>query len=253
MVSELPPDIVTSPEMSVFTSTSRPVVGALVPIPIRFASGSTTKSVEPIVRPPANVEVASPELATKFTAVSCPADVSFPSLRKKRSGMRAAEIVEVEITDPSAFVAKSALVKPVIAKLVEVADVSVVFPENVLLSARSVEEAAVLPMQIPLIETHPPLKLRPFAKVLVAELPVMLRYVDSMLPAKVDVEVLVTMRLFAVVVPTESVPSTSALPVVVAPPRIVSPPVCVPSPMVDDACEMIPLVNVMRPAAVSAS
>ncbi len=49
-----------------------------------------------------------------------------------------------------------------------------------------------------------------------------------------------------VVVPIPSVPAKYAFPVVVAPPEIVRPPICVPSPMVVDAKERRPPVNVAK-------
>src|SRR3989344_4185129 len=56
----------------------------------------------------------------------------------------------------------------------------------------SVRESRVgtleVPRQVPLIDTQPPVRLRPLAKVEVALVPVTLRYVDARAPEKVEVE-----------------------------------------------------------------
>ena len=74
-----------------------------------------------------------------------------------------------------------------------------------------------------MIAKHPPARSMPRAKVEVAAVPVMLRYVDSM--PFVNVEV--------------AEPCTTRIPVVVAPPEIVRPVVCVPPPIVDEAVASI--------------
>lgn len=70
MVSEPPPESVTSPEISVATSTSRPVDGAAVPMPTRPDVCWTTSAVEPTVNPPvAMEEVAVVEVAVMRATV----------------------------------------------------------------------------------------------------------------------------------------------------------------------------------------
>src|SRR3989344_2277988 len=44
------------------------------------------------------------------------------------------------------------------------------------------------PMQVPLIDTHPPVRLMPLANVLVADVPLILRYVEARAPENVEVE-----------------------------------------------------------------
>ena len=97
-----------------------------------------------------------------------------------------------------AFVERRLVIVPAVAerieekKLVEVDCVVVerrmlaktFAPEKVLLSPRSVEDAAVVPMQVPNIEKQPPVRLIPFAAVLVA-LPVSASWRAESPPAKV--------------------------------------------------------------------
>ena len=72
----------------------------------------------------------------------------------------------------------------------------------------------VPPTQLPLIAKHPPVKVRPFAKVEVAEVEVTLRARACTPPANVDVETLVEIRFVTVVVPDVRAPETFRLVVV---------------------------------------
>src|SRR3990167_7029795 len=59
----------------------------------------------------------------------------------------------------------------------------------VVVSVRESRSVTLLPpMQVPLIDTHPPVRLMPLANVLVADVPVILRYVEARAPENVEVE-----------------------------------------------------------------
>ena len=118
--------------------------------------------------------------------------------------------------------------------------INMLLPEKVLLSTRSVEEAA------PAVDGQPVRQMSPVKQIVVAviavvlappfrsvrppkvETPVLLKLSDWIPPAKVDVETLVMVSAFAVVVPAWKVPTT-----------------------VDEACDTKPLGRVRRLVTVN--
>ncbi len=105
--------------------TDKVSVGLDVPIPTLPPSGSTTKSEVPIVSPPAKVDVAVVEVATKYGDSTNEYDVSFPVVVAAPENIAVTPVNPPETVRDEAEIEVFVILPPVIVGFVQVPSVMV--------------------------------------------------------------------------------------------------------------------------------